>query len=121
MTAATHPITIKQGADWRYTVELSTQFDEPLPYIVTAARMEIRDAFAAAEPLASLTSEPGGGIEIVSTTSVIRLVLTLPRAVTADLPNVPMVYDLFLIDDADLASCPMQGPLRIIQRATHLP
>jgi len=120
MTSAAYPLTIKQGVDWRHTVELSTQLGQPLPFTVVAARMEVRATFADPEPLVAISSDEGG-IEIVSPTGVIQLALSISSDVTLSLPALPMVYDLFLIDDAGEASCPLQGPLRLIQRVTHLP
>jgi len=92
-TSRRHNIRIEQGATWRLEVGWEDESGSPIDLTGWSARMQIREEHASANPLVSLTSQPGDGLAIDGPAGLVSI--EIPAAVTQTIPApIEAVYDL---------------------------
>lgn len=108
-----YPLCIFQGTTYEQTVEwIDDETKEPIPLTGYTARLQIRDAPGATDPLVSLTESSG----IVIDGPAGLLTFTISDTLTAALPvETGLVYQLWIEKDGKITNF-MYGPVSVVPR-----
>ncbi len=114
---AKRDITIDQGATFSWHLRWKDASGSYYDLTGWTAAMQVREEFASATTLASLTTNPGGGIALSSTGDI---EIEIPAATTAGLPAPKKaVYDLKLTSPGGKVYRFAEGTCRISPGVTH--
>lgn len=117
MTAALWRLCIEQRASFTLALRLTDDAGQPVNLTGYTARMQIRDHVGAADPpLASLSTDPGGGITISDDGQT--LTVTFTGAQTAAFTWEHAVYDLLLTAPDGTADRLLRGEAEVSQAVT---
>ncbi len=125
MTAATYNITAEQGATWQPVPWIYRDSNDALVNLTGyTARMHVRESYAAASALFTLTTE-NGGLTLGGAAGTIAPLISATSMATVDVPNTPgtppareLVYDLELVSGTVVTRL-MQGKFTITREVTR--
>lgn len=115
MTAATHDITIEQGATFRLNLLWKDSTNAPINLTGYTARMQVRRKYNDPTALLNFTTENGA---IVLGGSAGTIQVTGLATLTDDLPAKPAVYDLELVSAGGVVTRLVQGSVTITPEVT---
>lgn len=115
MTAATHNITIEQGATFTLNLVYKDSAGTPINLSGYSARMQIRRTYTSPSALATFTTQNG---RIVLGTSSGTVAVKGDAALTAALAAKTAVYDLELVNPAGDVTRLIRGAVTITPEVT---
>jgi hypothetical protein len=115
MTAATHNITIEQGATFRLSLIWKDSNNTPINLTGYTARMQVRRKYSEPTTLLNFTTENGA---IVLGGSAGTIEVTGLATLTDDLPIKPAVYDLELVSGSGFVTRLIEGSVTITPEVT---
>jgi hypothetical protein len=116
VAAAKHDLVIEQGATFDLRLVWKDPNGAPIDISTSAARMQIRHSTYDAQPIVSLTSEPGGGLTIPAP-GTIDILITNEQ--TAALTVSRGVYDIEIESQAGVVTRLIEGRVVIKQEVTR--
>ena len=116
MTAATHDITIEQGATFIRHITWKDANGAPIDINGYTARMQVRPSVRSDDVLLSATTENG---YIVLGGAAGTVDITIPAAVTAALTKTRGAYDLELVSGGGVVTRLIEGDVEISREVTR--
>lgn len=115
MAAASHDITIEQGATFQMNLVWKDSGGTPINLTGYSARMQVRRTYKADTAMLSLTS-PDGGITLGGALGTISIVASATQ--TAAMEPLIGVYDLELVNPSGVVTRLMEGAVTISPEVT---
>lgn len=117
MPAGLYDITAEQGATFSRVLTWRDATSAPVDLLTMSAAMQVRKSLEAAEPMLTLTTEPGGGITLGGATG--QIILNASASTMSALKAGSYYYDLEVTSATGVVIRLLQGKFTITREVTR--